>query len=113
MTQLYPRPKIIAEIGCNHKGDIMIAKEMIAIAAIFCKADYVKFQKRTPRELLSSEQYNSPHPNPMHAYGGTYGEHREFLEFNVDQHRRLQAWCAESNDSKGGKKTPGPEGPGG
>ena len=39
-------PKIIAEIGCNHKGDFEIAKEMIKMAKIFCDADIVKFQKR-------------------------------------------------------------------
>lgn len=88
-------PKVIAEIGCNHKGDMAIAKEMILVAASFCKADVVKFQKRNPRELLTDEQYNAPHPNPMHAYGTTYGEHREFLEFSPDQHRTLQAWCEE------------------
>ena len=38
-------PKIIAEIGCNHKGDMAIAKEMIMTAATYCKADIVKFQK--------------------------------------------------------------------
>ena len=32
-------PKIIAEIGCNHKGDMTIAKEMIMTAATYCKAD--------------------------------------------------------------------------
>ena len=31
-------PKIIAEIGCNHKGDMSIAKEMIMTAATYCKA---------------------------------------------------------------------------
>ncbi len=89
----YPEPKIIGEIGCNHKGDIGIAHEMISTAAIFCKVDVLKFQKRNPRELLSEEQYNAPHPNPVHAYGETYGEHREFLEFDLDQHRQLKEWC--------------------
>lgn len=88
-------PKVIAEIGCNHKGDMAIAREMIMTAAMFCKADVVKFQKRDPRELLTEEQYNAPHPNPMHAYGDTYGAHREFLEFDLDQHRQLQEWCSE------------------
>ena len=88
-------PKVIAEIGCNHRGDLATAKEMIKMAAVFCKADYAKFQKRNNRELLSAEQYNAPHPNPMHAYGRTYGEHRERLEFSVDQHRELIACCAE------------------
>jgi sialic acid synthase len=86
-------PKIIAEIGCNHKGDLAIAKEMITIAATFAKADAVKFQKRNPRELLTPEQYNQPHPNPHNSYGETYGLHREFLEFSLDQHRELQGFC--------------------
>jgi sialic acid synthase len=86
-------PKIIAEAGCNHKGEMEIAKELIKIAAIFCKADVIKFQKRNPRELLTEEQYNAPHPNPMHAYGNTYGAHREFLEFSQSQHAELKAYC--------------------
>jgi Sialic acid synthase len=88
-------PKVIAEVGCNHKGEMAIAKELIMVGATFCKADVIKFQKRHPRELLTEEQYNAPHPNPMHAYGKTYGEHREFLELSADQHRTLKAWCEE------------------
>jgi N-acetylneuraminate synthase len=86
-------PKLIAEIGCNHKGDMEIAKELIHAAAYFCKADVVKFQKRTPRELLTKAEYNAPHPNPLHSYGLTYGKHREFLEFSLEQHRILKNWC--------------------
>ncbi|EAT16768.1 N-acetylneuraminate synthase family protein [Desulfuromonas acetoxidans] len=86
---------VVAEVGCNHKGDMTIAKELIATAAIFCKVDAVKFQKRSNRELLTPEQYNTPHPNPMNSYGATYGEHREFLEFDQDQHRQLKQWCDE------------------
>ena len=88
-------PIIIAEIGCNHKGDMNIAKEMIMTAATYCKADIVKFQKRCNKELLTPEEYNAPHPNPYNSYGKTYGEHREFLEFSLEQHRQLQAWCKE------------------
>jgi sialic acid synthase len=90
-----PRAKVVAEIGCNHKGDIAIAKEMIEVAKRFCRADAVKFQKRTPRELLSPAEYAAPHPNPCHAYGPTYGEHREALEFSVEQHAELMAFAAE------------------
>ncbi len=89
-------PKIIAEIGCNHKGNMDIAKEMIITAALFCKVDVVKFQKRNNKELLSEDEYNSPHPNPSNSYGETYGEHREFLEFNLEQHRQLKKWCEET-----------------
>ncbi len=89
------KPIIIAEIGCNHKGDMDIAHEMIKIAANFCKVDIVKFQKRNPKELLTPEEYDAPHPNPMHSYGETYGEHREFLELDVEQHKQLKKWCEE------------------
>lgn len=85
--------KVIAEIGCNHKGEMETAHEMIKVAAQFCKVDIVKFQKRTPKELLTPEEYNAPHPAPHNSYGETYGEHREFLEFNQDQHKQLKKWC--------------------
>lgn len=91
----YIKPTVIAEIGCNHKGDMEIARELIKTAAIYCKVDAVKFQKRCNRELLTPEQYNAPHPNPAFAYGKTYGEHREFLEFTLEQHRELKAYCEE------------------
>lgn len=92
---MYKKPFIIAEAGCNHMGQMEIAHELIKIAAIFCKADAIKFQKRCNRELLTPEQYNAPHPNPANSYGKTYGEHREFLEFTVEQHAQLKKWCEE------------------
>ncbi|KOH43977.1 N-acetylneuraminate synthase family protein [Sunxiuqinia dokdonensis] len=93
--EVYKPARVIAEIGCNHKGDMEIAKEMIRMAKIFCNAHIVKFQKRNNKELLTEEQYNAPHPNPANAYGQTYGEHREFLEFSFQQHAELKAYCEE------------------
>jgi sialic acid synthase len=90
---IYKKPYIIAEIGCNHKGDMEIAKELIKVAKIFCNSDAVKFQKRNNKELLTDEQYNQPHPNPANSYGNTYGEHREYLEFDVNQHKELKNYC--------------------
>jgi sialic acid synthase len=91
----YKKPYTIAEIGGNHKGDMEIAKELIKVAAIFCKVDAVKFQKRHNKEFLTEDQYNAPHPNPVNSYGDTYGAHREFLEFDVNQHAELKAYCDE------------------
>ncbi len=87
--------KIVAEIGCNHMGEMKIAHEMIKVASSFSKCDYVKFQKRNVTELLSPEQYRAAHPNPANSYGNTYGAHREFLELSQDDHRQLKAWCEE------------------
>ena len=89
----YKKPFVIAEIGCNHKGDMDIAKELIKVGKIFCDVDAVKFQKRNNKELLTEEQYNSPHPNPVNSYGDTYGLHREFLEFDLEQHAELKDYC--------------------
>lgn len=89
-------PRVIAEIGCNHAGDIRAAEKMIHVAAHFCEADAVKFQKRHSRTLLTPEQYDAPHPNPIHSYGETYGEHREFLEFDQAQHRHLMDVCRDA-----------------
>tara|TARA_Y100000589_G_scaffold326433_1_gene366189 strand:- start:232 stop:1098 length:867 start_codon:yes stop_codon:yes gene_type:complete len=88
--------KTIAEIGCNHKGDMNIAKELISLAKT-SGADVVKFQKRNSKELLPESQYNSPHPNPINSYGATYGEHREFLEFSKSQHKELMEYCNSIN----------------
>ena len=85
--------KIIAEIGCNHKGDIKIAKDLIK-AAKRCGADVAKFQKRNNKLLLNKKEYESPHPEPWNSYGNTYGLHREALEFNIDQHKELQDFCS-------------------
>lgn len=95
MSSNYKKPYVIAEIGCNHKGEIEIAKELIKVAKIFCNVEAVKFQKRHNKELLTEEQYNTPHPNPVNSYGETYGAHREYLEFSLEQHRELKAYCEE------------------
>ena len=85
--------KVIAELCCNHKGDIEIAKEMISVASKQCGAHVAKFQKRNNKELLTTEQYNSPHPVPSNSYGETYGLHREALEFTLNEHADLKAFC--------------------
>ncbi len=96
------KPIVIAEIGCNHKGDMNIARRMIRTLGAFgllndaAHINVAKFQKRTNKELLSKEEYDAPHPHPENSYGKTYGEHREFLEFTPEQHRQLKSWCEEA-----------------
>jgi N-acetylneuraminate synthase len=88
-------PVLIAEVGCNHMGEIDIAKRFVEVSKNFCEIDHVKFQKRENRQLLSTEQYESPHPVPGNAFGSTYGAHREFLEFTTEQHAELKQYCDE------------------
>lgn len=93
---MHLKPYVIAEAGCNHMGDMKIAHDLIQTAAFFCKADAIKFQKRCNKELLTEEQYNAFHPNAANSYGDTYGAHREYLEFTVEQHAQLKQWCEEA-----------------
>lgn len=92
MKKIFKQPVVVSEIGCNHMGQFEIAKDLISLSKQ-CGADYAKFQKRNARELLTAEQYNAPHPVPYNAYGSTYGEHREFLEFDKAQHLELKKFC--------------------
>ncbi|MCL1798410.1 MAG: N-acetylneuraminate synthase family protein [Eggerthellaceae bacterium] len=89
----FKKAYVIAEAGCNHMGQMGIAKDLIETAAHYCKADAIKFQKRCNKELLTEEQYKAPHPNPANSYGETYGAHREALEFSQEQHAQLKTWC--------------------
>lgn len=86
-------PVVIAEVGCNHMGELETAQRFVEVAKNFCEIDHVKFQKRDNRTLLPPEQYDAPHPVPANSFGSTYGEHREFLEFTLDQHAILKRYC--------------------
>jgi sialic acid synthase len=84
---------VIAEIGHNHQGKVETCKELFAKAKE-CGAHAVKLQKRHNKTLFTQEMYNSPYDN-RNSYAPTYGEHREFLEFDRDQHLELQAFANE------------------
>jgi N-acetylneuraminate synthase len=87
--------RLIAEIGCNHMGDMVLAKELISVARHYCQVDVVKFQKRDVGTWAERfpELYSTPHPNSANSYGETYKAHREFLEFDLQQHKELKAYC--------------------
>ena len=87
----YLKPIIVAEIGCNHQGDINLAKKLI-IQAKIAGATYAKFQKRNNKYLLGNK-FSNPHPVPENSFGASYGKHREFLEFNIKQHESLFNFC--------------------
>ena len=80
-------PYIIAEIGNNHQGSMQIALDLIEKAAE-CGVNAVKFQKRDNKSLYTSKMYNSPY-NGINSFGKTYGEHRERLEFGIEDYTEL------------------------
>jgi sialic acid synthase len=78
---------VIAEVGHNHQGDLEKCKAIFKAAAA-SGADAVKLQKRDNKTLFTREMYDSPY-HSENAYGTTYGEHREALEFDRAQYVEL------------------------
>jgi len=68
---------------------------MIKIAALY-EADAVKFQKRNNKKLFIEAYYNRLYDNE-NSFGTTYGEHREYLEFDKDEFIELMK-CAKENN---------------
>ena len=89
---------LIGEVGQNHNGDLKIAKKLIDVVSepvvdnLFGEKlrpmDAVKFTKRDLKEELSASAMLKPYDNP-NSFGKTYGEHREFLELNDEEHYEL------------------------
>lgn len=79
------QPFVIAEIGHNHQGNIENALKLIRAAAN-AGASAAKFQKRNNKTLFTPELYNQLY-NSENSFGRTYGEHREALEFGLDEYK--------------------------
>jgi len=84
---------VIAEIGHNHQGNLEQCKELFRVAKM-CGASAVKLQKRDNRSLFTREMYDSPY-HSENAFGATYGQHREALEFGADEYKALIGYAAE------------------
>jgi N-acetylneuraminate synthase/sialic acid synthase len=86
---------VIAEVGHNHQGNLENAIELIRAAAR-SGASAVKFQKRNNKKLFTPSAYNEIY-NSENAFGKTYGEHRDFLEFGETEYRK----CLEEANNLG------------
>ncbi len=86
---------IIGEIGQNHNGEVEIAKKLIdevskpVVDYLFGEQlrpmDAIKMTRRDLKEELSASAMMKPYLNE-HSFGKTYGEHREALELNDEEH---------------------------
>ncbi|MEZ5050616.1 MAG: N-acetylneuraminate synthase family protein [Saprospiraceae bacterium] len=86
---------IIGEIGQNHNGSVELAKVIIDLVSreitdpVFGNTlkgmDAVKLTKRDLSQELSQSQMDRPYDSP-NSFGKTYGEHREYLELNDEEH---------------------------
>jgi len=78
---------IVAELGQNHNGSLALAEALVDAAA-WAGADAVKLVKRDLDSELSREARDRRYDS-RHAFGVTYGEHRQALELSADEHRTL------------------------
>ena len=83
------KPYLIAEIGINHNGSLEIAKKLID-AAVECRFDAVKFQKREIELVYSEEILNSHRDSP---WGKTQREQKNGLEFGEDEYKEIDSYC--------------------
>lgn len=87
---------IIAEIGCNHNGDLAIAKKLIEIAAK-AGADAAKFQSFNPQEMAT---VNTPKAiYQLRATGAKESQYQrlERLKLSREDHEKLMAHCDLNN----------------
>jgi sialic acid synthase len=95
---------IVGEIGQNHNGSVELAKIIIDLVSREIKdevfgntlkgVDAVKLTKRDLNQELSSSQMKRIYDNP-HSFGKTYGEHREYLELNNEEHFEVYKYAKE------------------
>lgn len=89
------KPYVIAEIGANHNGDIVLAKKIID-EAVHCGADCVKFQSWTKDSIFSKKTYED-----NYFLGDDYRDRTDYTleqivdKYHIDEgkHRELKAYC--------------------
>ncbi|KAL5274532.1 NANS family protein [Megaselia abdita] len=81
----------IAEIGQNHQGNLKVAKQMILEAKrIGC--DCVKFQKSDLNAKFTKTALERVYIS-KDSWGETYGDHKRFLEFSIEEYKELQEYA--------------------
>ncbi|XP_061388065.1 sialic acid synthase [Musca vetustissima] len=85
------RVYVIAEIGQNHQGNLETAKRMI-MEAWKSGCDCVKFQKSCLSAKFTKSALQRKYDGP-NSWGNTYGEHKTYLEFSIEQYREIQEFC--------------------
>lgn len=80
---------LIAEIGINHNGDIVLAKKLIDYASS-AGFDAVKFQKRNIDKVYTKEFLDSKRESP---WGNTQRDQKKGLEFEKKEYDEINDYC--------------------
>lgn len=89
------KPYIIAEIGANHNGDMVLAKKMIDEAKQ-CGADCVKFQSWSKDTIFSKKVYDENYflrDDYRNRTDYTLESIVEKYHIGIEQHRLLKEYC--------------------
>src|SRR5947207_2392739 len=83
---------VIAEIGINHNGSLVLAKRMID-GAVLAGADAVKFQKRTPELCVPKAEWQRERDTPWGRM--TYIDYRHRVELGAVEYAAIDRHCRE------------------
>ena len=83
---------VIAEAGVNHNGDLVLARQLIDVAAN-AGADAVKFQTFKASRLVTAEAPKADYQKKGSGGGGSQLEMLERLELTREMHLDLMAHC--------------------
>jgi N,N'-diacetyllegionaminate synthase len=87
---------IIAEAGVNHNGDLVLAKQLIDVAAD-AGADLVKFQTFSADRLATREAKKADYQSVTTGSAETQHQMLSRLELSANMHHELIAYCAKRN----------------
>ncbi|MGO0141062.1 N-acetylneuraminate synthase [Latilactobacillus sakei] len=85
---------VIAEIGCNHNGDIKLAKEMVD-AAVESGVDAVKFQTFKADKLISKIAPKAEYQKTTTGTKDSQLEMTRKLELSFDEYLVMKKYCEE------------------
>jgi sialic acid synthase len=93
---------IVCEIGQNHNGSVELAKSLIDVCSLPVIDEFnareleginaIKLVKRDLEYECDYQTWHADYGSP-HAFGRTYGEHREALELSIEEHASLAAYA--------------------
>ena len=82
---------IVAEIGINHNGDLLVCKELIDMA-VDAGCDAVKFQKRDINQVYTQDFLDSYRDSP---WGKSQREQKIGLELGERDYKEINPYCEE------------------